>query len=122
MKGISVYRPACRTPPSALREPHYKHFVIEKYRDLYELRERGKGPSLVARHVHPQRVLRCKGAQRGAERGSIHANCSFWPPGRGRGFVGAPPRGAPARRAPHFFSKKKWGKENLGTDGGKGGL
>lgn len=42
MKGISVYRPACRTPPSALREPHYKHFVIEKYRDLYELRERGK--------------------------------------------------------------------------------
>ena len=70
MKGISVYRPACRTPPaaafidsleprlreellrqlitlpgtppSALREPHYKHFAIEKYRDLYELRERGK--------------------------------------------------------------------------------
>ena len=28
--------------PAELREPHYKHFVIERYRELYELRERGK--------------------------------------------------------------------------------
>lgn len=25
-----------------LKEPHYKHFVIERYRELFELRERGK--------------------------------------------------------------------------------
>ena len=31
-----------RTPRSALREPHFKHFTLERYRDLYELRERGK--------------------------------------------------------------------------------
>ncbi len=31
-----------RTPRSALREPHYKHFALERYRELYELRERGK--------------------------------------------------------------------------------
>lgn len=29
-----------RTPPAGLKEPHYKHFSIEKYRDLYELREK----------------------------------------------------------------------------------
>ena len=31
-----------RTPPSELTEPHYKHFSIEKYRSLYELREKGR--------------------------------------------------------------------------------
>lgn len=31
-----------RTPLSELKEPHYKHFSIEKYRRLYELRERGR--------------------------------------------------------------------------------
>lgn len=31
-----------RTPPSGLTEPHYKHFSIEKYRSLYELREKGR--------------------------------------------------------------------------------
>lgn len=31
-----------RTPPSELKEPHYKHFSIEKYRSLYELREKGR--------------------------------------------------------------------------------
>ena len=31
-----------RTPPSGLKEPHYKHFSIEKYRSLYELREKGR--------------------------------------------------------------------------------
>lgn len=30
------------TPRAALLEPHYKHFSIERYRELYELRERGK--------------------------------------------------------------------------------
>ncbi len=30
------------TPRSALREPHFKHFTLEHYRELYELRERGK--------------------------------------------------------------------------------
>ena len=30
------------TPLSELKEPHYKHFSIEKYRSLYELREKGR--------------------------------------------------------------------------------
>lgn len=39
-----------RTPLSGLKEPHYKHFSIEKYRSLYELREKGRvaGVSAVA--------------------------------------------------------------------------
>ena len=28
--------------PCQLREPHFKHFSLERYRDLYELREKGK--------------------------------------------------------------------------------
>ncbi len=31
-----------RTPLSGLTEPHYKHFSIERYRNLYELREKGR--------------------------------------------------------------------------------
>ena len=31
-----------RTPLLELREPHYKHFSIEKYQSLYELREKGR--------------------------------------------------------------------------------
>ncbi len=31
-----------RTSRSGLKEPHYKHFSIERYRELYELREKGK--------------------------------------------------------------------------------
>ena len=31
-----------RTPPTGLKEPHYKHFSIEKYRDFYELREKSR--------------------------------------------------------------------------------
>lgn len=70
MKGIKVYKPPERaapvarfidsldakqrekvirqlvvlpnTPRASLREPHYKHFTLERYRELYELRERGK--------------------------------------------------------------------------------
>lgn len=30
------------TPPSGLKEPHYKHFALEKYRSLYEVREKSK--------------------------------------------------------------------------------
>ena len=30
------------TPRVNLREPHFKHFTLERYRDLYELRARGK--------------------------------------------------------------------------------
>ena len=31
-----------RTSAAGLKEPHYKHFSIEKYRDLYELREKNR--------------------------------------------------------------------------------
>lgn len=31
-----------RTPPAGLKEPHYKHFSIEKYRDFCELREKNR--------------------------------------------------------------------------------
>ena len=30
------------TPRANLREPHFKHFTLERYRDLSELRARGK--------------------------------------------------------------------------------
>lgn len=30
--------PLPRMPPSILREPHYKHFTLEKYRSFYEVR------------------------------------------------------------------------------------
>lgn len=30
--------PLPRTPPSILREPHYKHFTLERYRVFYEVR------------------------------------------------------------------------------------
>lgn len=31
-----------QTPLPELKEPHYKHFSIEKYRDFYELREKNR--------------------------------------------------------------------------------
>ena len=31
-----------QTSPPELKEPHYKHFSIEKYQSLYELREKGR--------------------------------------------------------------------------------
>ena len=30
------------TPQTELKEPHYKHFSLERYRGFYELREKGK--------------------------------------------------------------------------------
>ena len=70
MKGVNIYKPPGRaapvarfidgldpklrdklirwlielpnTPKASLREPHFKHFALERYRDLYELRARGK--------------------------------------------------------------------------------
>ncbi len=30
------------TPLTKLKEPHYKHFSLERYRNFYELREKGK--------------------------------------------------------------------------------
>lgn len=30
------------TPLTELKEPHYKHFSLERYRGFYELREKGK--------------------------------------------------------------------------------
>ena len=34
--------PLPRMPPSILREPHYKHFTLERYRSLYEVRAKGR--------------------------------------------------------------------------------
>ncbi len=31
-----------QTPLTELKEPHYKHFSLERYRSFYELREKGK--------------------------------------------------------------------------------
>ncbi len=42
-----------RTPPAGLKEPHYKHFSIEKYRDFYELRERSRIVTRVIFTVRP---------------------------------------------------------------------
>ncbi len=38
---LQIFR-LSRTPPAGLKEPHYKHFSIEKYRDFYELREKSR--------------------------------------------------------------------------------
>lgn len=40
-----LYRQFCimaRSSQSDLKEPHYKHFVLEKYNQFYELREKSK--------------------------------------------------------------------------------
>lgn len=70
MRGVNTYRPPGQTPPvltfidsldpklreklirhiiqlprtprAGLKEPHFKHFSIERYRSMYELREKGK--------------------------------------------------------------------------------
>ena len=41
------------TPPAGLKEPHYKHFSIEKYRDFYELREKNRIVTRVIFTVRP---------------------------------------------------------------------
>ncbi len=38
---LQIFR-LSRTPPAGLKEPHYKHFSIEKYWDFYELREKSR--------------------------------------------------------------------------------
>lgn len=38
---LQLYR-LSQTPRAELREPHYKHFSIERYQPLYEIRERGR--------------------------------------------------------------------------------
>ena len=81
MKGVSIYQPPGRTaqaalfiegldpklrekllrqiiplprmPPSTLREPHYKHFALEKYRSLYEVREKGRSVVRVVFSIRP---------------------------------------------------------------------
>lgn len=42
-----------RTPLAGLKEPHYKHFCIEKYRELYELRERNRIVTRIIFTVQP---------------------------------------------------------------------
>lgn len=42
-----------QTPLTELKEPHYKHFSIERYRELYELREKGKVLVRVLFTPHP---------------------------------------------------------------------
>ncbi len=42
-----------RTPLAGLKEPHYKHFSIEKYRDCYELRERNRIVTRVIFTIRP---------------------------------------------------------------------
>lgn len=46
-----------RTPPAGLKEPHYKHFSIEKYRDFYELREKNRIVIRVIFTVRPDREI-----------------------------------------------------------------
>lgn len=41
------------TPRASLREPHFKHFTLERYRELYELRERGKALVRVIFTIRP---------------------------------------------------------------------
>lgn len=38
---FQIFR-AANLHPSEMKEPHIKHFVLERYRDFYELREKSK--------------------------------------------------------------------------------
>ena len=63
-----------RTPPAGLKEPHYKHFSIEKYRGLYELREKNRIVIRIIFTVLPSgEVLLLYAFQKRQSRGTMRA-------------------------------------------------
>ena len=66
--------PLPRIPPSILREPHYKHFTLERYRSLYEVRAKNGVAVRVIFTILPEgRVLLLYGFSKRQSRDTIRA-------------------------------------------------
>ena len=66
--------PLPRMPPSILREPHYKHFSLERYRSLYEVRAKNGVAVRVIFTILPEgRVLLLYGFSKRQSRDTIRA-------------------------------------------------
>ena len=63
-----------RTPRSALREPHFKHFTLERYRSLYEVRAKNGVAVRVIFTILPEgRVLLLYGFSKRQSRDTMQA-------------------------------------------------
>ena len=66
--------PLPRMPPSVLREPHYKHFTLERYRSLYEVRAKNGVAVRVIFTILPEgRVLLLYGFSKRQSRDTMQA-------------------------------------------------
>ncbi len=66
--------PLPRIPPSILREPHYKHFTLERYRSLYEVRAKNGVAVRVIFTILPEgRVLLLYGFSKRQSRDTMRA-------------------------------------------------
>ena len=66
--------PLPRMPPSILREPHYKHFTLERYRGLYEVRAKNGVAVRVIFTILPEgRVLLLYGFSKRQSRDTMQA-------------------------------------------------
>ena len=66
--------PLPRMPPSILREPHYKHFTLERYRSLYEVRAKNGVAVRVIFTILPEgRVLLLYGFSKRQSRDTMQA-------------------------------------------------
>ena len=66
--------PLPRMPPSILREPHYKHFTLERYRSLYEVRAKNGVAVRVIFTILPEgRVLLLYGFSKRQSRDTMRA-------------------------------------------------
>ena len=66
--------PLPRMPPSILREPHYKHFTLERYRSLYEVRAKNGIAVRIIFTILPEgRVLLLYGFSKRQSRDTIRA-------------------------------------------------
>lgn len=66
--------PLPRMPPSILREPHYKHFTLERYRSLYEVRAKNGIAVRVIFTILPEgRVLLLYGFSKRQSRDTMRA-------------------------------------------------
>ena len=66
--------PLPRMPPSILREPHYKHFTLERYRSLYDVRAKNGVAVRVIFTILPEgRVLLLYGFSKRQSRDTMQA-------------------------------------------------
>ena len=66
--------PLPRMPPSILREPHYKHFTLERYRSLYEVRAKnGIAVRIIFTILPDEKVLLLYGFSKRQSRDTMRA-------------------------------------------------